>query len=1490
MATYTAKVNTPFGVIEVEHDGSPTDQELIQKALSKARQQELLKDFAGPKSPEELAVPVTKTPEPLDETEENFRADLVNNVSRLGSGPTGLIKDIVNGLGDLAGADDKIISDEFFNTTKREFTRALGALVGVKPEEVLEETGEYKDMTTTAGSAMQLGSYVAGGAGVSKAAVTLAPKLPLLLNGIVSGLAVDQALYQPEDGALANALQDADIPVEGVLKDFVEFMAIEADDSVLEQRVKIGLEGMAIGGTLEGFLRSLKGTKNLVFPKNGTVEEQVDVATEYLKDARQQVEVNNSTIHSDLEFSETPQGVAQVEQQASGPINRFVRQVFTSRGYWTPTAYNLFRGKEYAERQLVREAENIANRLTLALDRVPNSEVSEESIDRLLRTKDIDLEFAPSASIEGKADWVVGEFNLPRDVAIEVLKARELIDNLSARLANSSIPNEEFRQAILENSGEYLRRSYRMFEDTNFKPDESLKHQVVKQLQDIHIANGMEESDAYELALGKVNQILDKRTDFAGLDYYSRAVRVNTEILTGRKDIDPMIRELMGEITDPADNILLTVGKMARLVETNKFADNLLTVAENKYIFKAPTSRNGVDYTVKISGTNSGLDGTYTTEQMATAIQGRQSHWGVFDNDLLRSFAALKGGSQAMKTVASHVTHLRNALGGMQFGLANGINPFFDGNKTFKVLVNAAKSEGDEGLDKLYEKYLKLGVINTNVRIGEFRRLLQEGSDINIEPRAFFEKLSGYGLGGIEETIKVPMKGAKATYRAAEKVYMAVDDFYKINAFNKELDVLRKAFPDEPLEALEQRAATIVQDTFPNYDKVPNGIKAFRYLPIGSFVSFPAEIIRTSTKIVKQASEEIVSGNTALRNRGLQRLSGFAASMAAWEGIAEGASYLAGLSQEEQDAVQKLSHTPWSKATRIPYRGEDGQLFVADTQVLDSYSSLKEPILEAMHRIQAGQLKGEALEKYLADAVIDGSAALLRPFVGESIITEYLEGVVYAAKNPSGRTADGEQLFPENETRLNKAINAFVYLSDGMMPGSISSIEGIIEAGQGVKRGATGTVKKDLSAELLANFTGIKFSKLDPQDNLFYATKEYMSKKRGYLKSTPDYEMAGEEVKENTLKNLESNYSDQQDLYLKVEAMRSMYSNSEIFKVLTEAGMGRTAALALISNHYYDSTWAEQNKDNIRKMPALPEEARKIAREITEQQIKYRQTKLIPVDEESIRARNARDGFARGGEVYNVPNAPSEPDERIDKMTGRPYNEQAGPAFMDEEDPMRRLSFAEGSIVARALGISDEDVAWAKGLGKKYGKAEELDGKGDAARHLALGWLAKQSKYPSAAKFAANAREIVELDFKGRKMDWANNEKGFNLEAKNKEEAEKAIKSMIDSGEAVFMKPSESRQLRGYARGGKIDKKKMKCNKPRRTPNHPKKSHVVKACEGGKEKVIRFGEQGAKTAGKPKAGESKRMKAKRKSFKARHRRNIKRGKMSAAYWADKVKW
>ena len=105
-----------------------------------------------------------------------------------------------------------------------------------------------------------------------------------------------------------------------------------------------------------------------------------------------------------------------------------------------------------------------------------------------------------------------------------------------------------------------------------------------------------------------------------------------------------------------------------------------------------------------------------------------------------------------------------------------------------------------------------------------------------------------------------------------------------------------------------------------------------------------------------------------------------------------------------------------------------------------------------------------------------------------------------------------------------------------------------------------------------------------------------------------------------------------------------------------------------------------------------------------------------------------------------------------------------------------------------------------------------------------------------------------------------------------------------------------------FKKGGKTKDPRLKragvsgYNKPKRTPKHPTKSHIVVAKEGDKIKTIRFGQQGKKvgtlrgTAGAPKKGESERMKAKRRSFKARHRKNIRKGKMSADFWADKVKW
>lgn len=118
------------------------------------------------------------------------------------------------------------------------------------------------------------------------------------------------------------------------------------------------------------------------------------------------------------------------------------------------------------------------------------------------------------------------------------------------------------------------------------------------------------------------------------------------------------------------------------------------------------------------------------------------------------------------------------------------------------------------------------------------------------------------------------------------------------------------------------------------------------------------------------------------------------------------------------------------------------------------------------------------------------------------------------------------------------------------------------------------------------------------------------------------------------------------------------------------------------------------------------------------------------------------------------------------------------------------------NFVANLLGITDDDLQWAVKLGKLYGKDEERDGQGDAARHLGLGWLASRSKFPALALFAINAREYLTMDIM-IDMDIHNNKLGFSINADTPVKAKKAIIKLVDSGQAKFYTQEQSKFIRG---------------------------------------------------------------------------------------------
>ena len=1368
-----------------------TDDEVLQKHVS--RQVKEPEEEIQIKPQEEVDQNIDRSTDLGD-----FAQDTARVLVKTGVATNKAIADVANTVGRFLGKEDKVITDDFRRATTKQFVSAFAPLIpGLDVEDVIDAQGNVQPTETLAGAGLEIAPYVVGGTAI--AGSKLLANTPRIVQGVLSGVAIDQLLYTGEN-ALANTLSESELfEAESMAQSLVEYLSIDEDDTALEERTKLLAEGVALGVGAEAIM----GTAKLVSkarqlfnksPNQLSRSEEAEVVAGYLKDAKQTTQLRAQA--PDVVYSETAEGVAQVAQQNSSKLRRFTQQVFTSRGYWTPQAFNAFNDAQYAQRQVVKEAENISNRLQQSLRALGDETKTAAATQNVQKALREDLGFHPQVAQEARIRYVVDNYDVSEDVAKEILNARQLIDNLSGRLANSNIPNGEFRESILENSGEYIRRSYRLFEDSGYKPSESVVRQAEDYLVGQQLKRGLNHDEAYEVARGKIDEILAQGDRTAAEDYYSKVRRVNTEILKERKEIPAEIRALMGEIEEPAENIVLTVSKLAKLTENNQFFNNLNQLGNNKYIFTKPVEREGVSYSVKITGTNSVLDGKYTTPEMLTAIKEKESHMGSFDSGFFRNLAAIKGSSQKMKTIYSHVTHLRNASGGAQFGIANGMNPFSSGNTTAQALKNSIARGGDEELDAMYEKYLRLGIINTNVRVNEFRALLETGFESGPDTLVdkLGQKVKGYGF---------LQKGDKL----ATDMYMAVDDFYKVNAFEHELDYLRRALPNESQEVLESEAARIVQNTFPNYDRVPKGIKSLRYLPVGNFVAFPTEIWRTSTNIIKQASKEMNSGNAELVRRGQQRLAGFTTMLAAPSFVATQTAQFAGFNEEESEAIQTLSRTPWSDAPKNVVRVGD-KIYTNDTQFIDSYSPLKEPVMAALDRIQSGELRGEELDTYLGDAILDATSKLLTPYLGESMVTESLREL-YVAGTGDGRTSKGLPVFVQGMDNTEKAIAAFTLIVDPFLPGSASSGKGVYDAYFETPNRTTGK-PKSLQAELVTNLTGARFSEFDASSALMYKIKEYNRLKREVISSTPTYVMKAEAAYENQIKRQEALYKLQQDMYENAMAAETLLGTSTTIEVMKDNGLSNKDIGFLLSGRFKPEKYSFGKTLNFIEKVGMEGS---VLNDIFRSYGNMIGTPLMPVtpEEREEAFDRKREGFAKGGRVM-VPNAPLEPDERIDKMTGLPYNIQAGSAFVDEEDPEKRMLFNEGGIVdkvTKALGVSKQDLDWAKSLDKKFPEAEQLDGRGDAARHLALGWLAKKSNYPKASQFAINAREFVEFDFKGGPMDIENNNKGFNLDASTREEAERKIMKMINNKEVMYYTPQESKARRGYQVGGSVEDPSM---------------------------------------------------------------------------------
>lgn len=1258
--------------------------EQIQKALEDTTPEEVVNDESKFLSTEQVQQLVSKEPE----SEPSFLKDvgrvLMDTGENIAFAPLNLANTISEGT----------VPEWFFKAARKEAVNVVANpldSLGFKDtaeslrSAMLTEEGDIKEVETGAGIVASMVPYIAGGAGIYKSL----KKGPEFVKGAISGAAIDQILFDRVDGTMVDGLEEV-LP-EGVVKDAVSFLSSDEDDTELDMRLKEGLIGITIGslfdlagGTAQGagfIYRKFKKT-----PEELTDEERAEVAFEMLSEAKQTADLKLP--EEEIKLSETPEDSSQVALQNSNKVRKFVNRFFTTRGYWTPKAYNAMQDSEYAQRQTIAKAEHIALRLQKSIDEMVESADKEEVVETINSLFTQDLRWLKGKRQQDKIIELADMYNLTDTQAEEFLNARELIDQLSKDLVGSSSVADSLKETIVENTGEYIRRSYRLYEDSGYKPEPKIKQDAEDflYLQNLNMNPNMSESVAREQAKDQVEEILNVGNASEFVDYFSSLRKVNKDILKSKESIPPEIRALMGEIKEPSENIILTVSKMSNLLETNKFYSNLEKLGQSGgYIFKEGQKRDRAVYSAKITGTNSNLDGQYTTPEILDEIKNNTSKFITGDQfEWYKNFLSAKGATQKLKTVFSHVTHIRNVTGGAQFGIANGVNPFGgEAKETFKLLKDSILKQGDKSFNNTYEKYLRLGIINTNVRANEFRALLEAGYESSADTlgKNISKKLESYGL-------------SKNKQKFIENLYVATDDFYKINYFNQELKTLESAFPDIPINILEERAASIVRNTMPNYDRVPKGVKALKGLPIGSFFSFPAEIIRTTAHIATQGAKEVRSKNDVLAKRGAKRLAGLTATTASWGGIASGTSYMAGFSEDEHEAIQTLSATPWSQVAPKNVVKIGDKIYTNDTQYIDSYSPIKEPFRAAAASWAKGEITEEEYGKRLLDTSMAFTYQFFKPYVEETILTAALTDVGLAAVNENGRTPDGKEVFTPGLSAVEKASNVLEIVGKSFTPGSVTSIQNLVKAYTGEPSPSTGKTKP-LYAELLANATGVKFTELDIENTFKYAINDYKSARNEVINIGVNYGRDAEEIKSRYKQGQEKIVSYQTELYSLIQASQTLVGEKETDKILLDGGLSKKDISFLSRGK------AKPNKPSIQLLQTIHEktpdvkggEAVQLQKDLLKIYYDLLKTDLIkPVEkEEEVDERLQK---AMGGVVdQRVPNAPLEPDERINKLTGVPYNEEAGAAYMDETDPMRVLRMASGGRVRYSKGAVVKAIA-----------------------------------------------------------------------------------------------------------------------------------------------------------------------------------------------------
>lgn len=608
---------------------------------------------------------------------------------------------------------------------------------------------------------------------------------------------------------------------------------------------------------------------------------------------------------------------------------------------------------------------------------------------------------------------------------------------------------------VTSNMGQYVNRSYRAFDDENWFskiPDRTLNN-ARAYLRGRLIGGGLSESRAAERTEVIINDILKEGTAYGSMEAFIKESKLGAKdlsILKRRKDIAPEIRALMGEYEDARINYAKTAAKMSRLIYNTRFLDRVMDVGMNDFLFTDENRPpNMTQIAVEGNKTMDPLNGLYAPRDVAKAFADMgKGNWGPLLEGIIRMNGLVKYG----KTVLSPTTQMRNFMSASFFAIANG---HFDASKTAKsisVMREYFTKGGDTGKLAYLRKLKELGVVYDTPYAGEMMRLLEDSKLLDLEAQE--------SDGSIRTTIK---KAANV----ATRFYQFGDDFWKIVGFENEKQNLIGT--GMSAQEAEVEAAKRIRNTYPTYSMVGKGIDTLRRFPLaGTFVSFPAEIIRTSYNMIELAVQDMKTpGRRAL---GVKRLVGLSFVSGAAFGIQEITKQMFDVSDEEEEAIRMMSPN-WSENSNFAFAGrdKDGNLRYYDISFLDPYNYFKRPITAAL-RDQPWQ-----------ESFTDSARDLIAPFFGTDIVaTSVFESL-------ANKKRTGGKIWNSSDDPQQQLSDIVGHISRTVRPGVMGNVERIQKA---KNEEITSYGKRFTMEDEMAGLFGWRVTTFDPKIALSFRSMD----------------------------------------------------------------------------------------------------------------------------------------------------------------------------------------------------------------------------------------------------------------------------------------------------------------------------------------------------------------------------------------------------------------